>query len=475
MADGGVVRTTFTVAEADEIRGLLDELPNTRRAVERMNIARLRRMELSIAMGLPAQPTRARFEDLISSGALTIEDGHAAGAKIRQHPAGHVFRVAVGVTGNSVPSDWNAFEQRYQWFGKRPKSVTSGAHLFVLAVDRWKSAVVGLYETVTAGADRLPNSPDPERWPWALGVRPLAAIPPPIAESVEGQRGPQSGLPARVSDPDARKRLYEAVTESLPPPGPQTLEQRVQELQWRDLVVDVREAVRGIGREAREPAVVSRAIELGEWSAEELEARAWYTGSGVDSHLEHIVGQALQFEVGSKGSLERVHGLYSVKTTAPADEFGAPYRPAGADREAEAEELSAHLVDLAKLDRATQRHMDPQNHLAHALRCRDIEPCSPRDWQPQFDLGFEHEGRRFVVEVKSGDPVTAQQIRLGAGQVLEYCHMLRDSSSKETRPILLIESKPPHPWRALAGELGIELLCAEELESSLSVLLASTD
>ncbi len=73
-------------------------------------------------------------------------------------------------------------------------------HLFVLAVDRWKSAVVGLYETVTAGAAKLPDSPDQTRWPWALGVRPLAAIPPPEATRVEGQVGPQSGLPAHVSD-----------------------------------------------------------------------------------------------------------------------------------------------------------------------------------------------------------------------------------------------------------------------------------
>lgn len=48
-----------------------------------------------------------------------------------------------------------------------------------------------------------------------------------IAERVEGQRGPQGGLPERVSDVDAQERLYQAVAGSPPSPGPQTLEQQV--------------------------------------------------------------------------------------------------------------------------------------------------------------------------------------------------------------------------------------------------------
>jgi hypothetical protein len=475
MADGGGARTTFSVVEVEEIRGLLDELPNARRAVRRMSMARLRRMDVGIAAGPEARPTRAQFEDLLSAGALSIdEEGGAARATIRPHPSGKLFRVAVGVTGRSIPEDWNAFEQRYQWFGRRPQSVTSGAHLFALAVDRWRSAVVGLYETVTAGADKLPGSSDPERWPWALGVRPLAAIPPPIAERVEGQQAPQSGLPAHVSDPDAQERLYKAVAGSPPPPGPRTLEQRVQELQWQDVSADVLAAVRALGKEARGPAIVARALELGEWSEEELSARAWYTGSGVGSHIEHIVGQSLQFQLGSKGSLKRVHGVYSVTAPEPAAGFGAPYRPAAEDQPAKAEELSSQLVDLAELDRATRRHMDLQDRFADALRQRGVEPRSPDGWQPRFDLAFEHTGRRFVVEVKSGDPVTSQQVRLGAGQVLEYCHVLRDSTPLQVHPVLLIESTPPHPWVALADAMGIHLLRADELEKSLSALLAGT-
>lgn len=473
MVAGNAARTTFTAAEADEIRGLLDELPHARLAVQRMSKACMRRMGLEIAANPTMLPTRAQFEDLVASKALRIsEDKGAARAVIRPHPSGHVFRVAIGVTGHSIPSTWNAFEQRYQWFGKQPRSVASGAHLFALGVDRWKSAVVGLYEAVSSGAEKLPGSSDPNRWPWALGVRPLAALPPPLAERVEGQQGPQSGLPAHVADADARTRLYRAVAESPPPPGPQTPEQRVQELERQDVVADVLEAVRSLGRGAREQAVVSRAIELGGWSTEELEARAWYTGSGVGSHIEHIVRQALRFEVGSKGNLRQVHGVYSLTNVAPAAGFGVPYRLTGDGVSPGDKELPAQLVDLSELDRATKRHMDLQDCLADALRKRKITPLSPGSWQPQFDLAFEQEGKRYVAEVKSGDPVSAQQVRLGVGQLLEYRHLLGDADSQDVCAVLLVESAPPIPWAVLAGSAGIQILRADQIEKSLTALFS---
>ncbi len=239
-------RTTFTPAGAAEIRRLLDEMPIARRAVQRMSTARLRHI------GVPpfARTSRAQFDALVESGTLTIAEGDsAARARITPRTAGRVFRVAVGVTGWPVDEDWSAFDERYQWLGRNPQSVASGDHLFVLAVDRWRSAVVGLYETVSAGADRLPGSPDPDRWPWALGVRPLAAVPPPQAERVEGQRGPQSGLPEEI-DEEAIRQLYAAVANSPPPPGPRTLEQRVQELEPEDVTEDVLEAVKSLGAQA---------------------------------------------------------------------------------------------------------------------------------------------------------------------------------------------------------------------------------
>lgn len=477
MTMASTARTTFGTAEAEEIRGLLDGLPHRGLAVRRMGIARMRRMGLEIASDPTVLPTRSEFESLVSSGALRISgDGDSARAVIRPHPSGHVFRVAVGVTGDPIPPTWNAFEQRYQWFGKQPQSVTSGAHLFALGVDRWKSAVVGLYEAVSSGAEKLPGSSDPDRWPWALGVRPLAAIPPPEAKRVDGQQAPQSGLPAHVPEPEAQELLYRAVAESLPAPGPQTPEQRVQELEWQDVVPDVLAAVRSLGKAAREQAVIERAVEVGDWSAEELAARAWYTGSGVGSHIRHIVGQALRFEVGSKGSLRQVHGLYSLAAGKTAsDEFGVPYRPAGADDSEGEEELPPHLADLAELDRATRRHMNLQDRLAEDLRNRGIVPLSPGSWQPQYDLAFEDDGARFVVEVKGGSPVGAQQLRLGVGQLLEYRHLLSVSEPHEVRGVLLVESDPPPPWDVLAEAVGIKIITASRLEESLSEMLQRGD
>lgn len=464
-------REAFTSTEAREIRALLDGFPYPRRAERRVAMARLRRMGLGIAGHPEARPVGGQFEDLLAVGELRIDE--KAAAVVQPLSSSNVFRVAVGVTGQSIAETWSAFDQRYQWFGRAPRNVTSGSHLFVLAVDRWRSAVVGLYEAVSAGAAKLPNSPDPDRWPWAVGVRPLAAIPPPLAERVDGQTGPQSGLPARVSDPDVRERLYRAVAASRPSPGPTRLEQRVQELEWLDVVQDVIEAVQSLGGEARASEAVARAIELGEWNAEELAARAWYTGGGVDSHVEHVLNQVLLFDQGATGSFQQVHGTYSVTGKAVSSGFGIPYRRAADEQRPEGDELPSHLVDLAELDRATKRHMNLQDRLADALRGRGIEPRSPAGWQPRFDLAFENGGKRFVVEVKSGDPVGAQQARLGAGQVLEYRHLLGEGGSTEVEPVLLFETGPPYPWAALAGEVGLRLLRADRLEESLSALLSS--
>src|SRR4051812_44820463 len=158
--------TVLTHMEAAEARALLDALPHSGPATRRTTAARLRRLGVPPA----ARTSRAAFDADVATGSITIDDAAAAAARIVRQPPGRVFRVSVGVTGDSVDPDWDAFDQRYQWFGKQPQQVTSGAHLFVLAVDRWSSACVGLYEAVSAGAERLPGSPNPTRWPFALGV-----------------------------------------------------------------------------------------------------------------------------------------------------------------------------------------------------------------------------------------------------------------------------------------------------------------
>ena len=165
-------------------------------------------------------------------------------------------------------------------------------------------------------------------------------------------------------------------------------------------------------------------------------------------------------------------GLYFVNegVDAPAL-FGVSYRRASST-DATVPDRAPHEVDLSKLDGATARHMSLQDELADQLLERGIEPRSPASWQPQFDLAFEHEGRHFVVEVKTGYPVSAQQVRLGVGQTLEYCHSLRNDKSAP-RPVLLLEGEPPAPWSVLLDdELGISVIRADGIASSLDRLLS---
>ncbi len=471
----GEGRPTFSAAEAEEVRGLIHELFDKRLPQRRVALARLRRIGFAAREDDAATLAAVDFDGLVQSGAVSIDaNGDSARARIQPHPSGRIFRVAVGVTGHPVDATWSAFDRRYQWFGKAPKNVARGDHLFVLAVDRWKSAVVGLYEAVSAGADRLPDSPDPNRWPWAVGVRPLAAVPPPQALRVEAQIGPQSGLPEQVYDASVWPLLYDAVSASPPPPGPRTTEQRVQELEWQDVSDDVLAAVRSLGSGARRPGVVEHAVELGGWTSEELDARAWYTGFGDPSHIRQIVTTALEREYSFTRRLgRRMGGLYFVNEGVDTPGlFGVSYRRASSTA-ATVPDRAPHEVDLSKLDAATARHMSLQDEFADQLIERGIEPRSPASWQPQFDLAFEHEGRHFVVEVKTGYPVSTQQTRLGVGQVLEYCHVLRDGESSP-RPVLLLEGEPPSPWPVLLhDELGISVIRADGIVSSLNGLLSA--
>lgn len=458
---------TISEIEAAEVRELLPRLEAARRADRHMARARLRRI------GYPSRgaPSLADFERLVSERAIIVD--RTGRARVEPHPAGRVFRVAVGVTGDSVEPNWSAFRARFHWFGQEPHNVVSGDHLFVLAVDRWRSAVVGLYEAVSAGAQKLPDSPNPDRWPWALGVRPLAAIPPTVAIRVEGQIGPQSGLPVYVYDESARPRLYDAVGDSPPPPGPSTPEQLVQEVDWQEVGDDVVQAVFELGRDARPPAVLELAIRLGEWSEEELAARAWYTGSGDPSHVRNVIRRAIRMEQSVSGRIGRTHGSSPFHINGdykpPGSGFGTAYRPAG--REPTQPDDAPHSIDLSALDAATARHMMLQDKLAERLVARGISPLSPSPSNPMFDLAFEHDGRRYVVEVKSGLPASQQQVRLGTGQVLEYAHLLRDGE-RDVVPVLLIEAAPPAPWAALAAELGIRVLQADALDVGLDSLQA---
>lgn len=454
-------------AQAAEIETLLPAVDAPRRADQHMARARLR----SIGYPVAAAPTVTDYHALVASGEIRVDE--TGRARIVRQTTSRVFKVSVGVAGFPVDPTWWAFDQRYQWLGRQP-NVSSGDHLFALAVDRWRSAVVGLYEAVSPGAQALPGSPDPNRWPLALGVRPLAAILPPDAERIPGLYGPQNPIPEHVYNPDHQTALYAVVKDSPPAPTPTSVEARVQEVQWQDVGDDVLQAVYELGSEARFSAVSERTIAIGGWTPEELDVLAWYTGPTAEpSHIRTIVRQAIGYE---ESLTRRIHRDYSsgpyriVGDYEPAGSgFGDKYRPASG-REATQPDDAVLKIDLAALEAATERHMKLQDGLADALVARGIEPRSPSGSQPFFDLAFEHAGLRYVVEVKSGHPASSQQVRYGVGQVLEYAHLL-NSADGAVIPVILVESSPPMPWADLAAQLGVRVLVATELDSALDTLL----
>jgi DDE superfamily endonuclease len=85
---------------------------------------------------------------------------------------------------------------------------------------------------------------------------------------------------------------------------------------------------------------------------------------------------------------------------------------------------------------------------------------------PNFDLAWQKNGTVFVAEVKS---ITVeneeQQLRLGLGQVLRYRQRLAALGYDPVVAVLVPERQPCDPsWRELCQDLGVVLLCRNELK-----------
>jgi hypothetical protein len=132
---------------------------------------------------------------------------------VQRHPFDRVFVAGVGLGHDPVDDGWTAFDQEHLWFATPPRQVSTGDHVFALGAGRG-SAVLGLYEVTRGGPlQRPPNPWDAERWPWNIGVRALATVPPPVAERVNGVRAPRSTA-ARVREPAQIAALYDAIDDS---------------------------------------------------------------------------------------------------------------------------------------------------------------------------------------------------------------------------------------------------------------------
>jgi hypothetical protein len=153
--------------------------------------------------------------------------------------------------------------------------------------------------------------------------------------------------------------------------------------------------------------------------------------------------------------------LSSTGTASPG--LGAPYRQAQVTEVPGSPELFS--LDPALVERGLRGHTDTQNDLANVLRNAGIEPRSCLATEPNFDLAWQKNDTVFVAEVKS---VTADneevQLRLGLGQVLRYRQRLSARGYDRVVAVLVPERQPRDPsWRELCQDLGVVLLCGNEL------------
>ena len=117
-------------------------------------------------------------------------------------------------------------------------------------------------------------------------------------------------------------------------------------------------------------------------------------------------------------------------------------------------------------ERGLQGHTDTQNELASVLSNAGIEPRRGLRPGPDFDLAWQKDGTVFVAEVKS---ITSEneehQLRVGLGQVLRYRQRLSTLGHVRVVAVLVPERRPRDPsWRELCQEVGVALLCGNELE-----------
>jgi hypothetical protein len=144
--------------------------------------------------------------------------------------------------------------------------------------------------------------------------------------------------------------------------------------------------------------------------------------------------------------------------------LGAPYRQVPATELPGSWDLFS--VDPALVERGLRGHTDTQNELASVLSNAGIEPRRGLPPGPNFDLAWQKDGTVFVAEVKS---ITADneehQLRVGLGQVLRYRQRLSALGHDRVVAVLVPERPPRDPsWCELCQELGVVLLCRNELE-----------
>jgi hypothetical protein len=123
-------------------------------------------------------------------------------------------------------------------------------------------------------------------------------------------------------------------------------------------------------------------------------------------------------------------------------------------------------ADPDKTIRGVRAHARTLNALAAHLECFGIQPLEVDQHDlPQFDLAWIIKDHLFVAEVKSiTEENEGHQLRLGLGQLLFYCHLLRHQALRII-PVLVPEREPFEPeWASLCQSYGIKLIFPPNFE-----------
>jgi hypothetical protein len=124
------------------------------------------------------------------------------------------------------------------------------------------------------------------------------------------------------------------------------------------------------------------------------------------------------------------------------------------------------LADPDLVGRGNRAHRRTRNALAAYIKSLGIEPLDPSRSDPPFDLAWWKGDVLYVAEVKSLTRENEQhQLRLGLGQLLYYCHLLR-VRAEHVIPVLVPEQEPRDPeWGQLCKALSIRLAFPPDFES----------
>ena len=117
-------------------------------------------------------------------------------------------------------------------------------------------------------------------------------------------------------------------------------------------------------------------------------------------------------------------------------------------------------ADPDALDRGTRAHATLQNTLAAAVSETGLEPRSPKESEPDYDLAWDQDGVGYVAEVKSTTRANEErQLRLGIGQLLRYRQLLLSERNQSVQGVLIVEHEPGDAgWQQLCRDLGLTLV-----------------